>query len=852
MPGQLPESLYVEQVLGVGERLRQKLLLGPEVVHNQRRTQARPAPPRRRCACRKDPAPRSPPLPPPASACGASASTWASPPCSSYDLHPNTCERLFNNNDSTTLRSSPSIARILDRKKRLAAANAGCYIEWWFSIGRGAPKGEGDEGGYDAIVIGGGHNGLAAGAYLARDGLRTVVLEARRQGRWGGDHRRAVARGAGVQGHHLLVRDESDAPAHHRRAASGASRVQGLSDGTVVLRVPGRAIPDHDGDGRQEGLRVDGAVLAQGRARLTGSGASGWGRWRRSWSPCLLTTPPKVGSRHPLDLLEQLKLAWRMRGLDVARVGELTRLMTMSAWDLLDDWFESPQIKGAMAVDGIIGTWAGPATPGTAYVLMHHEIGDAGLGLSSWGYPQGGMGAVSDALRSSAEEFGARGKDQRAGRAHLAEGRARNGASFWRAVRSWRPTSWWRRRTRGSPSWSSSEGKSCPDDFVGSIERWNSRSGVVKINLALSELPDFTADPGPGDHLGGAIELAHSIDYIEEAFQDARRGEPARRPFSDGVIPTVFDRTLCPEGYHIMSLFTQWVPHEWSKEPHREELEAYADRVIDGYGELAPNLKGAILHRQVLGPYDMEQDIGLIGGNIFHGELSAEQLFHMRPAPGYADYRTPIRGLYQASSATHAGGGVCAIPAYNCVREIRRDRRRKRLKERLTLRNRGIVRWRLNGALRAMLEARSVAVVGASPKFDYARQPHGETAHRRRVLRRGGGGQPQVRRGGGHRLLPFARGGAFRPRPGVARGGQPPAGGADGGGGQLRRKGRRRLRERARGSAARTPAHRAAQEHRGARRAWSSAAPTAWGSRTSSAGCAPWPSKSGPSWSQGT
>jgi phytoene dehydrogenase-like protein len=150
----------------------------------------------------------------------------------------------------------------------------------------------------------------------------------------------------------------------------------------------------------------------------------------------------------------------------------------------------------------------------------------------------------------------------------------------------------------------------------------------------------------------------------------------------------VFDRTLCPDGYHIMSLFTQWVPHEWSKEPHRAELEAYADRVIDGYAELAPNLKGAILHRQVLGPYDMEQDIGLIGGNIFHGELTAEQLFHMRPAPGYADYRTPVHGLYQASSATHAGGGVCAIPAYNCVREIRRDRRKQSLKERLTLRHR--------------------------------------------------------------------------------------------------------------------------------------------------------------------
>ncbi len=360
----------------------------------------------------------------------------------------------------------------------------------------------------------------------------------------------------------------------------------------------------------------------------------------------------------------------------------------MSAWDLLDDWFESPQIKGALSVDGVIGTWAGPASPGTGYVLMHHEIGDAGLGLGSWGYPRGGMGAVSDAIRSSAEEFGAEVRTnapverilQREGRVTgvVLEGGEEIEADL--VVATTHPRRTFLEQLRR---------EELPEDFVGSIERWNSRSGVVKINLALAELPDFTAKPGPGEHLGGAIELAHSIDYIEEAFQDARRGVPARRPFSDGVIPTVFDRTLCPEDHHIMSLFTQWVPHTWSKEPHRQELEAYADRVIDGYAELAPNLKDAILHRQVLGPYDMEQDIGLIGGNIFHGELTAEQLFHMRPAPGYADYRTPIHGLYQASSATHAGGGVCAIPAHNCVREIQRDLRRERLKERLTLRNRG-------------------------------------------------------------------------------------------------------------------------------------------------------------------
>jgi phytoene dehydrogenase-like protein len=216
-----------------------------------------------------------------------------------------------------------------------------------------------------------------------------------------------------------------------------------------------------------------------------------------------------------------------------------------------------------------------------------------------------------------------------------------------------------------------------PPDFVTDIERWRSRSGVVKINLALGELPDFTADPGTSlqEHHTGSVEMAPSVDYIERAFQDARNGRPATRPFSDGVIPTSLDRTLCPEGYHIMSLFTQWVPDTWCEEPHQEELEAYADRMVDCYNEVAPNFKASILHRDVVGPYEMEHEYGLVGGNIFHGELSIEQLFHMRPAPGYADYRTPIDGLYNASSATHAGGGVCGIPGWQAARAAIADTR---------------------------------------------------------------------------------------------------------------------------------------------------------------------------------
>jgi phytoene dehydrogenase-like protein len=533
---------------------------------------------------------------------------------------------------------------------------------------------------YDAIVIGGGHNGLATAAYLAGDGARTVVLESRHKtgGAASTDAPWPDAPDFRVTSYSYVVSLMPEHIVGDLDLARFGYKVFPM--GPYYLAFPdGRSLVMASGDDSLDHESI---------SRFSRKDARRYPEWRE-WmggmaqilAPLLLTTPPKIGSRKPRDLVDALKVAWRFRGLDVPKVGEVTRLMTMSIWDMLDDWFESPQVKGALAIDGIIGTWAGPASPGTAYVLAHHEIGDAGVGTGSWGYPEGGMGAVSDAIRASAESRGAEVRtDARVAKITTRSGRAtgvvlENGEELNAnlVVATTHPKiTFLEQLDRGE----------LPDRFVADIEGWNSRSGVVKINLALSELPDFTADPGiePAIHHGGALELCHSIDYLEQAFQDARAGRPAARPYSDGVIPTVFDRTLCPEGNHIMSLFTQWVPHEWASEPHEKELEAYADRVIDGYTELAPNLKSAILHRQVIGPHDMERDLGMIGGNIFHGELSADQLFHMRPAPGYADYRTPIAGLYQASSATHAGGGVCAIPAYNCVREIRKDRRRARFR----------------------------------------------------------------------------------------------------------------------------------------------------------------------------
>jgi len=213
-----------------------------------------------------------------------------------------------------------------------------------------------------------------------------------------------------------------------------------------------------------------------------------------------------------------------------------------------------------------------------------------------------------------------------------------------------------------------------PDDFVTAIERWKTRSGTVKVNLALDRLPDFTCKPGGGPEVhGGTIVLAESLDEVEGAFQDAVGGAPARVPFADVCIPSVFDPTLAPPGKHVMSMFTQWVPHGFAAAPHRAELDAYAERLIARMEELAPGFTSSILHRQVIGPHDMATTYHLVGGNIFHGELSANQLFHMRPAPGYADFTTPIRGLYQASSATHGGGGVTGIPALQAVKRLLRD-----------------------------------------------------------------------------------------------------------------------------------------------------------------------------------
>jgi phytoene dehydrogenase-like protein len=532
---------------------------------------------------------------------------------------------------------------------------------------------------YDAIVIGGGHNGLIAGAYLARQGARTVVLEAR-------DKTGGAADTSAPWPEHPdfkvttysyvmslmpsnILRDLS-LERHGYKVWPMGPYYQAWPDGTSMKLYPDDAKKNFDEISKFS--KKDAETMPKWDAWLAGVADV--------LGPLLTTVPPKIGSRKPSDLIDELRLAWRMRGLDVRGTGDVVRLFTMSVTDLLDDWFESTQVKACLTINGVIGTWAGPDEPGTAYVMLHHSIGDVGDGhLGSWGFPEGGMGGVTAACRRSAESFGAEIRTN----AKVAKVLVRDGKAAGVALANGEELTAPTIVTTIHPKITfldQIDRHELPADFVQDIERWKTRSGVVKINVAISELPDFIADPGTQqqDHHTGSVELCLSTEYAEKAFQDAKNGKGAERPFVDGTIPTTWDKTLTPEGVHVFSMFTQWCPKEWAQEPHREELEAYADRVIDGYNELAPNFKASVIARQVIGPYDMEQELGLIGGNIFHGELTPEQLFHMRPAVGYADYRSPIPGLYQASSATHGGGGVTGIPALNCFKQIMADRKRAR------------------------------------------------------------------------------------------------------------------------------------------------------------------------------
>ena len=526
----------------------------------------------------------------------------------------------------------------------------------------------------DVVVIGGGHNGLVAAAYLARAGLATVVCE-----------RRDVPGGAAVSEHPFgpdytvtslsyvvsllppdLVRDlrlEQHGYHVYPQGPYFAPRRDGR-----YLRLP-----DDPAERRAEIAKFsarDADAYVSYQAYLAGVG--------RVLGPLLHQIPPRLGSRRPADLLRQARLLGSLRGLDERAAVDVTRVLTGSIADLVEGYFESPAMRGLLSVSGVIGTWAGPRSAGTAYVMLHHHIGETGGQAGAWGFPRGGMGAVTEALARAARMSGAQ---VRTG-AEVARIRTRGGRVAGVTLTSGESIDAQVVVTTAHPQISFLrllDEAELPADFVADIRGWRSRSGTVKINLALDRLPVFTGHPAPDPSVyGGTIVLAESLDDIENAFQDAVAGAPAQLPFADICIPSVFDDSLAPAGKHVMSLFTQWVPSGFAAAPHDASLEAFADRVLARVEAVAPGFTASVLHRQVIGPHQMQEEYGLIGGNIFHGELSLGQMFHARPAAGYADLRTPVRGLYQAGSATHGGGGVTGIPGRNVVRQILADRRAER------------------------------------------------------------------------------------------------------------------------------------------------------------------------------
>ena len=523
---------------------------------------------------------------------------------------------------------------------------------------------------YDVIVIGGGHNGLVHAAYLARAGRKVLVLE-----------RRHVLGGAAVTEEVFagfqfsvasyvvsLLRPEIirdlDLPRHGLEILPLDGTFTPMPSGDYLWRVN-----DH-GRTRREIAR---------HSKLDAEAYDEYGKamieMGKFVKPILSMTPPDPTSPGWTGLMDLLRLTRRFRDLPPADRYNQLQLMTMSAVDFLDQWFETDVLKATMSASGIIGTFLGVRSPGTAYVLLHHYMGEIDGAFRSWGFARGGTGAISNAIAGAAREAGAEIRTEAPIAKILVKGGRAAGVVLEngeeipaRAVSS----SLDPRRT-----FIQMVGRELlPADFAEDIDRYKFRGSSGKVNLALDALPDFTCLPGPGPHLRGAISISPSVDYMERAYDDAKYGHWSRRPYIDMVIPSLTDPSVAPPGKHVLSCFVQYAPYHLKGGNWDSEREAFGDTVVDTVAEYAPNLKKIILHRQVLTPLDIERTFGLTEGNIFQGELTLEQLFFLRPAPGWARYRTPIRGLYVCGSAAHPGGGIMGAPGQNAAAVLLSDLKR--------------------------------------------------------------------------------------------------------------------------------------------------------------------------------
>jgi phytoene dehydrogenase-like protein len=391
----------------------------------------------------------------------------------------------------------------------------------------------------------------------------------------------------------------------------------------------------------------------------------------------LLTTPPNFPPAGVGDFIDYLKLMGRLRGLSKAEIVGLVKIFTQSASEFLDEWFESEQVKVTLATDGVIGANGGPRSPGTAYILLHHCMGGVNGHRGLWGFVRGGMGSVSNAIADSARSSGVVIRTNAVVKKILVSDCKASGVVlgdgeeiFARIVASNLDP----RRTFLELM----DAGDLPGDFVDGIRKFRSEGTSLKMNLALNGLPEFTALPGDppgsaGPQHRATMHFCPSVEYIERAWDDAKYGRPSQSPLIEMTIPTMYDSTLAPEGRHIMGIFLQYAPYTLKDSTWDLEREPYTQRILDVIAEYCPNIRSIVEHTQTLTPLDLERRFGITGGNIFHGEMSLDQMFVLRPLAGWARYRTPVKGLYLCGSGAHPGGGVMGAPGHNAAREILRD-----------------------------------------------------------------------------------------------------------------------------------------------------------------------------------
>lgn len=523
--------------------------------------------------------------------------------------------------------------------------------------------------GWDVIVAGGGHNGLVTAAYLARAGCRVLVLESRElvggcavtEEIWPG-YRVSTASYLTSLLQERVIADLDLARHGYRVDAKDPAFFSPYPDGRCMFmwQDPAKTLAEV-----AKFSPKDAAALPKYEAHLE--------RLAQVVEGLLLVTPPEFPPRGPWDFIEYLRLAARLRGLSRAEIPSLVKIFTMSVSDYLDEWFESPELKVTLATDGVIGANGGPRSPGTAYILLHHCMGKVGGHRGLWGFVRGGMGAVSEAIASAARGFGAEIRTSAPVRRFL----VRNGRAEGVVLESGEEIRAHAIASNLDPKRTFLEltpAAELDPEFVSAIRRFRCEGTSTKINFALSGLPEFTCLPGaPGPQHRATMHICPSIEYVEQAWDDAKYGRPSRRPLLELTSPTQYDPSLAPPGKHILGVFLQYSPYSLSEGSWDEQREPFARNVTGLIEEYCPGFRNLILEMQVLTPLDLERRFGLTGGNIFHGEMSFEQMFVMRPLAGWARYRTPIAGLYLCGSGAHPGGGVMGAPGYNCAREMIKD-----------------------------------------------------------------------------------------------------------------------------------------------------------------------------------